>query len=348
MSRVGAPTNLKGKDLHKWLQDPNNPPMYTLDLFHYWQQRFIPIHYFADQQPVSVNKRDVYGIETEVIVRGTLKDVVLCDTQQLAFPERSLEPEYTSEWKGAIIGLKERNLKPWKEYLPEKCCMFNGRDAMLVKMYENWQESDFYQKLKAHLEKYGNEMEEVRTVLCFGLGPLKLEQASAEEMEDHVARAFLQHTAAFLIRSTLEEVQGMGDIRVGVQDPLYCGKCKELLYTKYKCDMMESPTGFEYIYNQNAFIVTKSPTAPVRQIVGDLTVGFGGPAGILCDRIDEDYDVQYPFHDPPSGRLYKFKKENEELELLLDDTGATVEFEGFTLPGQVFEKVGLYLKKKRA
>jgi len=87
--------------------------------------------------------------------------------------------------------------------------------------------------------------------------------------------------------------------------------------------------------------VTKAPDVPVRQIVSDLAMDEGGPAGILCDRIEEDIkDIvqEYPFPDPSSPRLHKFMVDNKQMELLLDDSGSNI---------QIFEEVGMYLKKKR-
>ena len=91
----------------------------------------------------------------------------------------------------------------------------------------------------------------------------------------------------------------------------------------------------------HTFVVTKAPDVPVRQTVSDLTMDEGGLAGILCGRIEEDIEEivgEYPFPDPTSPRLHKFMVDNKQMELLLDDTGSDL---------QIFEEVGLYLKKKR-
>lgn len=97
----------------------------------------------------------------------------------------------------------------------------------------------------------------------------------------------------------------------------------------------------------------------MRQIVFDLTEKNGGPAGILCDPIEDiehdekDIISDSPFYDPASLKWLNYTKSNSDKFLPLDDTqeGAearepgTAVYKGKPCKWSVFEEARFYLKK---
>jgi hypothetical protein len=348
MNRIGAPQHLEGQALLEWLQDPNNPPMYTRELISAWQQYLyrmnvlywgkianeIPKTYL--QYPTEVTGHDVYGKATTYVNCGPKKPI-LHNTFQLSYPEHPRPYPCVPRLENHIISLSDWNSTSmnldWKE-----CC---GLEKLkyLEPFVEMWKKnSDFLRSVKAHIRKHGKKMVLVKRIVCFGLGPRKRKR-EGDSTHTHIIRSVLQHETAIAIRDTLREVQtGVQGhlLNITVQDPHYCPGCYVRIWDVYDGFIATNPAGFNKV-DGDTFVISRAPTIHVRQIVGDLTAGSGGPAGILCDEIEEDYNRFHSCKDPPSGRLWKFKKENEELELMLDDSNVRT---------NVFHKVGLYLRKR--
>ncbi|KAF2794498.1 hypothetical protein K505DRAFT_336897 [Melanomma pulvis-pyrius CBS 109.77] len=199
------------------------------------------------------------------------------------------------------------------------------------------------QDIVAHLEQYASQMEQVNSVIGFGLGSLKYDPGRDTDLESHFARNFLQHIAALVIWETLKKEQNNNDIRLCVQDPGYCISCRAYLSEEYNFFLFSDPTGFTYI-DGNTFIVTKSPSIPVRIIATDVAEPYGGPARMLCDVIADDGMNEGDIADPSSPRCWDYKQKSISVEL--DDTEAMFTYHVLRRHATVFGKIGLYLKKK--
>ena len=152
-------------------------------------------------------------------------------------------------------------------------------------------------------------MPRVDKVLCFGLEALAFEQYS---QEDHLMRCYLQHWTAWWVGEVLREVQGSEGIELVAQDPAYCGHCREKLWQDLRMKVVDTPERYLEVTG-NSFVVTKAPSAPVRQVVADFTAEERGPAGMLCDIIKETVGLT-PLADGGTARLVAYKAQNRELE----------------------------------
>jgi hypothetical protein len=193
-------------------------------------------------------------------------------------------------------------------------------------------------------------METIKKIVCFGLGTVKDENFEHAEDggEGHLVGQFLQHVAALDIRKNLLELQkAVPDIPIYVQDPAYCTNCKTVLQS-YGMIVLENNEAFLKVTG-NSFVIARAPDVAIRQLVIDKTQPYGGPAGILCDRI-MDYgggENVFQMRDRSNPRLWEYIKKNKDLGLLLDNETDTIEIDGKPkMPCQVFGEAHLCLKKK--
>lgn len=165
-------------------------------------------------------------------------------------------------------------------------------------------------KLIGLLMKHKDKLKNVENVLCFGLGALDWRHP----------RSFVQHLAAATIRDTLNSIQQRGPsegIQVIAQDPAYCSNCTNILKSELSIEAVTSLKGFKEV-TRNSFIITVAPSAPVCQIIADLTLNDGGPAAMLCDRFGDDYLAQertrdgtldaLDTSDEPTRNMVEYKK----------------------------------------
>lgn len=204
---------------------------------------------------------------------------------------------------------------------PEQCCRKDNDLVKFRKLWgEKWLESDVSRAMKAHIKKHAKTMEPVKKIICIGLGKLLL----ADAMQDyHTARAYVQHFAANMIRQVLQDEQGNGPIEMWAQDPAYCTDCKAILNEDFDMKFYKGQVAAFLDINPNTFVFTVSPSLPVRQIIGDLIESNGGPAGMVCDAIDDDGLTTAFTVDPNSPRLHKFRTEKMEA-IGVDDEDAVV------------------------
>ncbi|KAJ4373823.1 hypothetical protein N0V83_002562 [Neocucurbitaria cava] len=160
------------------------------------------------------------------------------------------------------------------------------------------------------LMTHKDKLKHVKNVLCFGLGALDWRRP----------RSFVQHLAAATIRDTLNSLQQRGPnegLQIIAQDPAYCSNCTSVLKSELSIEAVTSLKGFKEV-TRNSFIITVAPSAPVCQIITDLTLDDGGPAAMLCDRFGDDYLAQertregaldaLDTSDEPTKNMVEYKK----------------------------------------
>ncbi|KAF1846489.1 uncharacterized protein K460DRAFT_417553 [Cucurbitaria berberidis CBS 394.84] len=164
-----------------------------------------------------------------------------------------------------------------------------GDEGLMIQ----WSQTRF--RLTDLLYKHGDQLMNVDNIVCFGLGALDWRRP----------KRFAQHLAAFTIRDTLQSIQAERGIDrkipIIAQDPAYCPSCSEILEEQLGIRAVTDFEGFRAV-TKNSFIVTVAPSAPVCQIIADLTMKDGGPAAMLCDKFCDDYLAQE--RDPESKDGY--------------------------------------------
>jgi len=137
-------------------------------------------------------------------------------------------------------------------------------------------------KLVDIIHKHADRLKDVDKIVCFALGSLHYRKS----------KSYVQHLAATTIRDTLYEIQKAAgqdtSIEVIAQDPAYDEQCKRILREELNIRAVADFEGFLSI-TKNTFIVSIAPSAPIVEVIADVTLGFGGPAAILCDEISDDY-----------------------------------------------------------
>ena len=138
------------------------------------------------------------------------------------------------------------------------------------------------ERLKGLVRKHADRLKDVDKVVCFALGALT----------GVSPRCFVQHLAARTVADTLEELSIASGtpktIKVVAQDPAYCRHCVAVLKTELDIDAVTDLSGFQ-ILDKNSFVLTFAPTGPIPAMIADLTLASGGPAAMLCHRMDENY-----------------------------------------------------------
>jgi hypothetical protein len=248
-----------------------------------------------------------------------------CHSITLMSPEEC-KPQYDEEWKMTFMSEPDLNYLAYvhvpKKHLnlftppknvfpilfynrtwPVRDC--NCQAMRYESMQEDWEGLAYQKTLVAHLEKHGEEMEQVDTILCFGLGTLDL------------AQTYMQHLAATTIRRVLSAKQNMrtspdAEPKIFAQDPGYCEGCKILLKDRFNIEIVDNHQGFLQL-DKSSFVITIAPSVPVSQIAVDVTFDEGGPAGMLCEEImDESRGKATTMliheNDPWSPRLQSYKK----------------------------------------
>ncbi|KAF1842614.1 uncharacterized protein K460DRAFT_410013 [Cucurbitaria berberidis CBS 394.84] len=329
----------------------NGPPVFTPAFFRNWMAASALLNSGPLNQ-AQIKTLDADGNEHIIPVQGANKEFVLLSYHQWLLPHycdlssrRILQPACSPEFRGMILGVKERQ----DIVLPEDCCRFNGNRQLFENERAAWRASTFCTLLTDHIRQNGPRMRTVNEILCFGFGPLKLSQQQGYSD----ANSFLRHVVALEIRDVLKEVQPVREtssdyllkeeITVGVQDSDYCEECKSILKS-YNITVYDTPIGFHRI-NKNSLIMSKTQRLPVRQIVADMTHTQGGPAGMLCNSIQDDGVEGCKDHrrsDPSSPRLFQFKlKRGVSAEKFSSNTVV-----GQDRFGRVFGECVLYLNPK--
>lgn len=312
-------------DLDEYL-DTTKTPRYTFALFQDAEKRLERINKAPPGtliQYVDINNTEWTDPEP---VNGR-KRIVIRSLHDVAFGQH-LKPG-DPRLKGSLIDYIDDD-KP--DPIPPCCTNVTPRIPSFQTTTSQWTASPFMKALTHHLEKHAPSMPTVHTILGFGLGHLAFNDPSPSSIHphtEHPRRIWLQHLTCQIIKNALERTQGThGTIKIYTQDPNYCPNCVSLLggqgitaassATKYLTD--------ESLLNRHTFVVTKSPGAPIRQVVFDLTANYRGPAGILCDKMlgEDDEEVESPreetgFVDPPSDRWCEFVRRNGGRCLAFDD-----------------------------
>ena len=168
------------------------------------------------------------------------------------------------------------------------------------------------ESLKTAVVKHGHALMNVDKILCFGLGSLDCRRP----------KTFVQHLAAVTIRDALLSFLGNRNIDrtipIFAQDPAYCENCRDTLSTLLPdFHPITDFDGFKKV-DKHSLVITVAPSAPVCQIISDLTLDDGGPAAIVCDLFGDDYlaqerdpDGDYTC-DEPTKNIVEYKSRCEK------------------------------------
>lgn len=353
-------------ELNNYL-DVTKPPRYTFALFQN-----------AEMKLEEMNKRP-----NTIIQNFDIDNVMFTDPQSFERRKIMIRSLHDVAYRKSA-GPSEPNLKGSlidfvedKQKTPISPCCGNVTSCIprFQTTVEKWRDSVYMKALVQHLEKHAPNMERVDTIIGYGLGCLAFQGLDPSEIEpwtEHPQRVWLQHLTCHIIKNVLERVQGTaGRIKIYAQDPEYCPNCISLLGGQ-GITASNSPTKYlaqEALLNKHTFVVSKAPTAPIRQVVFDLTADCGGPAGILCDKTlgEEDEDTKSPrqettFADPPSDRWCEYVHKNHGRCLAFDDSeepgdddyvwgeikvkGPRAVYRGKECSWSVFEDARIYLKER--
>jgi hypothetical protein len=337
-------TDDQGMDHLQTLFD--GPPLYTREGLQEAQRMLININSSGGQFITN----DVYGVVKQKDYPPRLFpnipipwwDMAYQSYHQLAFPKeyhgkvpRVPETPFENCAYGPVPPLSH----DMGNFDSSSCCdpLSTPLNSSLLEEFKaKWMRSQFCKDLVGHLEAHADNMNRVLKVVGIGLGALRFDRDCGDEEESgYFARSYLQHIAAVVIRDTLKRVQNTPHIDIVVQDPGYCTNCENHLRTKYGMRVNTDPGGLLAVDN-NTFVLTKAPGINIRQIVMDITESYGGPAGILCDIIEDDGQVKDLGDDPSSPRCWEYKWKSYEnlMAIELEDTAKT------------FGRAGIYLKER--
>ena len=333
-------------DLARYL-DPNNPPIFTFELFKEAKAQL--------EKGGWMTLPDISGQKTtDPIPAGDKTKIILHSFHDIA-SGKSVEPGWHT-LKGTLFDYAPDLTDP-----NEICC--DGSDESLNAFdsdAEEWKKSKFIVELKAHLAKHAENMERVDTIMGFGLGRLRYHELTGDHMDTqrHPATSWLQHYVCKVIKDVLQEAQeNEKEIEIYTQDPDYCHQCIRTLKEKgihAERSAIEFFTS-EQLLNEHTFVVSIAPSAPILQIVFDLTANVGGSAGILCDTFSDETQksliAEWPLVDPPSGRSIEYanREGNRDMILEIDDQDEMAgTWRGKPWTGNVFGASAVYLKKKKS
>ncbi|RYP75303.1 hypothetical protein DL769_003838 [Monosporascus sp. CRB-8-3] len=213
-------------------------------------------------------------LERKEVMRAAIKEIkqVYIDDKtilhQTATPKENLDVKGLRETAMSSIsfqvtlcygGMEQQDTAHCKEHLD--------------KVTATWEKSRVHEKLVFLLEKCN--LNNINKIICFGLGCL-----SRNEWYDTYNRAATQHAAAMTISKVVQQKTGR-DVPISSQDPFILDPVKDAL-KPYGFTFYEGPgcasRGFIDI-DENIFVISISPTVPVRAIIADIT----RPAILLCD-----------------------------------------------------------------
>lgn len=273
--------------------------LYSAEMIKHWEECRIKLN--REPFEAIVRTFDSDGKVHEIPAKGPGKILRYCSYHQLIH-EAEKQPKSDDAFEGMLVRVADAD----SATPPEECCLKPKRQEDYAEWTKEWKNSPFYFSFMDKFVSKARLMTEVKSVACFGLGELK--QDTDRSPYDHIIANYLQHIVALEIRNWLAFKQKMEpkNIPIYAQDPKYCTNCKDILENELGFQVVEGNSGFLNV-DGNTFVVTSAPTVPVRQIVGDLTKGVGGPAGFLCQPIDGDgVEASDGIVDMPSRNLYQF------------------------------------------
>ncbi|KAF2648212.1 hypothetical protein K491DRAFT_722773 [Lophiostoma macrostomum CBS 122681] len=184
----------------------------------------------------------------------------------------------------------------------QKPCKCDQVSSEMLKEWEaDWKRSAYRRNLIAQLKKHVRDTEPVKQIICFGTGRLEAKHS------------YLQHLAACTVRRIVLEKQdalggrtSLDHINIYAQDPGYCRNCKMKL-SKLDIDVVDDPKGV-LLMDKSRFVVSFAPDIPVWQLAVDMLFDEGGPAGMLCDVIEDlsDSDVIVCAANPWSPNVHAY------------------------------------------
>jgi hypothetical protein len=342
--------------------------LYTTERIKTWLENEKDLNEKAPYE-VTITTYDAEGQEHKIVAKGPNKRVVFCSYHQVVghgYGEPRVlwnEPEQFADpgFEGMLVRVTDALPTP----IPAECCDVASRLELMDVYIKKWEETEFCKDLMAHVETWAHIMTDVKNMVCFGLGTLQLDPD--KPFGNHADQNLLQHHAAVKIRDMIAQKQNKKpeEIPIFAQDPCYCEKCKWLLKNKFGkpgIEIVKSNSGYLKV-DGNTFVVSVCPTAPVRQIIGDITFDKGGPAGMLCNIMQgEGHQAAETVVDFESEPLYLGffmsttkkglhrewvnKPDEDDPTEGKSDANQTVEIGNKIVPGCVFGPIACYGKPK--
>lgn len=218
----------------------------------------------------------------------------------LTFVELSSQYDPPDEERSDNVQLLAKYNKWEEEYIPQpvflsnvpkfsSSCHLRPQDMKrwndrLRYIKQLWTASSSASLLRQKFKKAAKRSVHIKKIVCVGLGNLR--HSNEEEYQ-----AALQHMTAFTIASTLNKTYKEDDasappVEIICQDPCYLERDRVLWKQGYKnISFVDDPNGLLTIDANTLVITAFLPTdVPLLQIITDLVPG--GPAGVICDRID--------------------------------------------------------------
>ncbi|CAO2657727.1 Nn.00g038530.m01.CDS01 [Neocucurbitaria sp. VM-36] len=257
----------------------------------------------------------IKGSGTQPLYRIIARDATRHQARRLCHNDTTAYSFWNARWK-ADKALNDEKVWIKTKKLDESCGDWVFEFVSRAKLTDNENEEDHrieaqWRNVRGRLTdllfKHGDKLKAVDKILCFGLGALDWRRP----------KHFVQHLAAATVRDTLHSIREKGGIAAKIpiiaQDPAYCSNCTQVLKRELDIHVVVGNEGFKAV-TKNSFIITVAPSAPVCQIIADLTLQDGGPAAMLCDRFGDDYlarehkpEGEYTC-DEPTKNMVEYKK----------------------------------------
>ncbi|KAF2276373.1 uncharacterized protein EI97DRAFT_376862 [Westerdykella ornata] len=177
-------------------------------------------------------------------------------------------------------------LESWEKSLASKSSqLFEEWDEEITQLRKLWDASIAKKLLREQFQAGAKDNVQIKKIVCFGLGCLQKGKWSGQ--------CILQYFAAFTIAETLNEIyqaedESTPDIQIFFQEVKYPELDRDIWRKHaYKPSKpVDDPHGFLLI-DENTFVIAPHipNCVPVLQICADVVEG--GPAGFICDRMDE-------------------------------------------------------------
>jgi hypothetical protein len=152
--------------------------------------------------------------------------------------------------------------------------------------------SDLKRTLVSRLHAHKTNLHYVSKVLCVNLGDFTKSASAYASMNHLIALMVFNEISAIQLdrKKTVVEIKlrkGVPRMQLFAVDDEYCPATKKMLES-WGFEILSSAEGYKQV-DSSTFVISFNSTSrePVCQIVSGLLAAYGGPAGMLCNTIDE-------------------------------------------------------------
>ncbi|KAF2852741.1 hypothetical protein T440DRAFT_516050 [Plenodomus tracheiphilus IPT5] len=214
--------------------------------------------------------------------------------------------------------------------------------------FEQLRNTDIFRRWEAHMRSCAQRMPIVTTIGCFGLGQMEDSHLANEPRFNN----YLWHKLAWYTRQIFLEVQypefqpGSNTVPcpiiINAFDSKYCDRCVSVIYHIFDIVQMDENI-VELSASPGGFIIGRGRGFRAIQLVKPMLPEYS-VTGMMCEKLAEpDFRNGHGSGNTIYAKLNTWMKNNQEFNLILNDTGATGAA-GESI--SVFGEVGLYLAKR--